>query len=224
MFEIPDILDVPEIYFESPELPSFPELTLLYGLIPRGLGTGACESLKSHVGRLADAHRVSPTTLLEEVLSKKLVAHNISWKHENTWDWNGNSHVYSSMGDMTRGLTIVLTEVTGVEGLFHCTMLSMRDILDARGLVASESRHCPLCLQETRDTVNIYGQLIWELECVTACPVHRIQLVPSKCGVSQGRPLILSRRKLLSGVCSTCGSIGYLCRGRTLTIASDVEI
>jgi transcriptional regulator with XRE-family HTH domain len=70
----------------------------------------------------------------------------------------------------------------------------------------------------------MHGHLLWEVACITACPVHRVQLVPSECGAPRDKYLSKGRRKNLPGVCSTCGSIGYRCMEGTTAMASEVEV
>ncbi len=224
MLEIPDILDVPDVYFEGSDVPSCPELTLLYGLRPHGIGTEACQSLKSYIGELANAHRVTPRTLIKEVLRGKLVEYNLAWNEYNMWKFRGNSSSYVGMTETARGLTNVLIEATGIKELEYCSMLPLRGVFNNRGLITSQERHCPLCLQETVEASSLHGSLLWDVACVTACHIHRVQLVPSECGASKDKHVTSFRRKILSGVCSACGSIGYRCRKETATLASEVEV
>jgi hypothetical protein len=48
--------------------------------------------------------------------------------------------------------------------------------------------------------------------------------MPSECGAGDKHKKIFDLRKILSGVCSTCGSIGYRCKNETAAIASEVEV
>jgi hypothetical protein len=61
------MIEAPPI-FESWNLETFqlPRRSHLYALSPVGLATDAIESLTSYLTRLADAHRVSVRTLLDE--------------------------------------------------------------------------------------------------------------------------------------------------------------
>jgi len=128
------------------------------------------------------------------------------------------------MGTLARELVLVLAEATGVNILANCTMLPMIGILNPQGLITVQERHCPLCLQEINNLDGIYGRLIWKISCITACPNHRVQLVPSQCGTPKETHLSLSHRKILFGVCSKCGSIGYQCRRGNAVVASEIEV
>ena len=222
MFTLPDHIDIPQVFFETPGLPMPQVTTLLYGIKPRGFGTGACESLMSYCSRLANEHRVGTRTLFKDVLKASLVEQNKCWI---SIDFTiKNKKFFISMGTLTGGLVSVLSEATGVSSLVNCTMLPMNGVLNSQGLLIKQERHCPLCLQGANDIASIYGHLIWKISCLTACPIHGTQLVPSECGNPEQIPLGIEHRKILSGVCSRCGSIGYKCREENTVLTSEIEV
>ncbi len=115
------IFEIPDVYFEAQDLPRMHVPTLLYGLKPSGVGTGACESLKSYICRLAHAHKVGPRLLLKEALFTKLVAKNGFWRNRQSDLTSGKTQSpYISLGDTTKGLVDVLSEATGVHSLGGC--------------------------------------------------------------------------------------------------------
>jgi transcriptional regulator with XRE-family HTH domain len=223
MFNSTALIDFPDIFFETTQMMSIPALTPLYPLEPRCIGTGDCESLKSYICRLADSHRVSPTSLINEFLLDMLITQQGNWQNVIINTMKVKSHCIST-GNMTKDMVNVLTAATGVEGLDNCTMLPLSHVVCTKGLLASGERHCPTCVKATNQVEPLHGYLLWELACVKACPIHGVQLQSSQCGAPKHKHLPLQNRKVLSGVCSTCGSIGYLCRHETPTIESDIEI
>jgi hypothetical protein len=81
-----------------------------------------------------------------------------------------------------------------------------------QALIRQTDRVCLECL--TGDMLEgrlPYGRLLWRLEAVTCCPIHRFSLVEARCGKpTSGRERQFGRRKL-GGSCGTCGSLGYRC-------------
>jgi hypothetical protein len=53
MLDFHHILQIPDVFFEDEVVLAPPVHTVLYGLLPFGIGTPSCESLKSFVYRLA---------------------------------------------------------------------------------------------------------------------------------------------------------------------------
>jgi len=219
MDDFPSIFKLPEVFFEASERPKCPSPTLLYGLQPYGVGTGACESLKSYISRLADAHRVSVFALVTDVLGKKLLSDKRKWYPDITVLSN-----FLPIGWYTSKIITVLTEATSVDGLVSCTMIPFQDILGGNHLFTMEDRHCPLCLDEARERDGLYCHLVWNIACVKACPIHGVHLEISNCGAPSDARLKMSFRKMLSGVCPFCGSIGYQCRLEKPVFASDVDV
>lgn len=70
----------------------------------------------------------------------------------------------------------------------------------------------------------MYGQIIWDVGGISACPIHEIQLVKSQCGNESAAQFRYLQKKTLSGICIKCGSLGYRCRNDKLNAASSVEI
>ena len=223
MLENFDIFDGDaDVYFDPLVMPRLRPATILYDLEPIGVGTGACESLRGYFDRLADSHRVNPTALIEDVIAQHLRGLP-GYSIRITTRSKQLSRHFISGGASTESITKVLVKLTGVQELDSCTRLPTRGIIGTRGLIRSRSCHCPLCFQAVKSKPR-YAQLLWEVECVTACPIHNIKFVESVCGAERSVYTHKPQKKLLSGVCSKCGSIGYCCRNDTVTTASSVEI
>lgn len=216
--------DIEDVYFESSKMPELPSNTVLYGLEPIGVGAGACESIRSYINRLADAHRVSPMILMQELIAnhaKELTGHSLlmgsSWALKTS---RKNFHI----GKTAASLSGIISMLTGIQSLEFCTMFPIAEVIGAMGLTQKRQQyHCPLCIQ-VKKSVPIYGQLIWEFGCISACPIHKIRLVETSCGSKKHLHITNTNRKNLSGVCSFCGKIGYRCRGLEVRVASETDV
>lgn len=216
----PDGTIMPEVFFETSEAPKCSSPTLLYNLPTYGLGTADCESLRSYICRLADAHRISVYALLTHVLGEKLLS-------TGSRKWSPDMKIlnnYLPIGAYTHNIRSVLADATSAKGLIFCTMAPLETVFARSRMFANVERHCPLCLIEDRQTGKLYGRLIWDIACINACPSHGTPLEESNCGASADYHVKKSFRKALSGVCRRCGSIGYQCRGKKPEVASEVDI
>ena len=219
MDDSPNNIILPDVFFEPSESPKCRPPTLLYGLQPYGVGTGACESLRSYICRLADAHRISVYALITDVLIKLVSSNDRKW-----YPGIQTLKNYLPIGGYTSKIITVLTDATSADNLVSCTMIPLQGILGGNRMFAIEDRYCPICLNEARQRDCSYGHLAWDIACVTACFIHGVELEESKCGAPKEVHLKQSFRKVLSGVCPVCGSIGYQCRREKAVIASDVDV
>ena len=88
--------------------------------------------------------------------------------------------------------------------LVWTTMLPSANVLPRTGLIRARRAWCPACYgtwQEKGRTV--YDPLLWTLEAVTVCPIHKI-LLASSCPNCKAQPLHLTRRSQ-PGFCARCG-------------------
>lgn len=213
---------VGDIYFDPPDMPILRAPTTLYGIEPFGIGTGACESLRSYTDRLANAHRLSPSVFVQEVIAKYHDKSEGYWMLKNPSVFRANTNSFHT-GLTAFNLSSVCGRMTGIQGLEFCTMYPVSSVIGVRGLIRKKQQyHCPLCL-ENEGPNSMYGQLIWEVDCISACSIHGVQLVESSCGAISDLLIPLAHRKLLLGICSSCGSVGYRCRESAIITASDAE-
>jgi hypothetical protein len=209
---------LPDVFFETSEVPKCPSPTLLYPLSPYSVGTGNCESLRSYICRLADAHRISVFALITLVFGKNL------FSCKRVWDPDMKiSNNSLPMGWHTNKAASVLADATSVNSLYYCTMAPLQDIFGRNQLFTNKDRHCPQCLNEGSQKSRLYGRLIWDIACINTCPSHGVQFESSSCEASSDAHLKKGFRKTLSGVCRDCGSIGYQCKPKKLVIASDMD-
>jgi len=119
------------------------------------------------------------------------------------WDVHG----FSSVG---QSLVARLEQATSTD-LSNASLGRLRKLFGITYLTRFAAHHCPVCVRE--DSGTTHGRLAWEVECVKACPRHGVSLVSSMdCGAEEGHRLTVSKRPMLSSVCSACGSLGFRCR------------
>lgn len=193
---------------------SMPARSVLYRLAPIAAGTARRESLDSYFCRLADAHCLTPQQLAMGVVLPKIDSSTGTRKsilsRNSVWQLS----CFNGMGNIASTWVQCLEALTGYSGLAGCTLLSMQDCISRVGLMARKKRWCPECFNIGNGTEGAYGRLIWEIQCVTACPIHETRLV-SVCGCSPNERQSPFRRKFLPHICKFCGHT--LARGHSCT-------
>jgi hypothetical protein len=161
--------------------------TILFHVTTRGVGTWKVESLTSYIGRLADAHMVTPYALVHRVLGwvETGQIRNVGfWKRR-----TGTLELRAGMLTQPSSIRWVrlLEELTGAVGLRQSTLLGWAGSIPNRGLVRCHRAWCPDCY---RSGAPVYDQLLWALRIVRACPEHECQLCESCPRCEQRIPLI----------------------------------
>lgn len=190
-----------------------PARTALAPLRPHGLGTPYVESLSSYFQRLADQHSVSPKLIAREFVLPRLGFNNRVGEVQSDRYWR--SSFFNGMGEVPDQWCKVLGELTGVDSLRRLTLLPLHGLVGMHGSSSAVHRWCPRCLYESEVEDRPYGQLLWEIGCVMACPRHEIHLISVHgCGAEEAvSPL---RIKPLPHLCRSCG--------RTLSLPSAVHL
>jgi hypothetical protein len=202
--------------------------TLLYGIEPRGLGTGDVESLFSHLLSLAHAHSLGPDKLVRVTLASDSqindaltpnrkerrimrMLHDRGWG----WGWGWDKDAGKTMigtGDGAKKWAHALELATGVGRLDLTTLGRLSSIVSTTKLVTSEQRVCLACINADIAAGKLpYERLLWRMGAVRCCPIHESQLVSATCSGDKSRTGGLSRRLKHGGVCGACGSIGFTC-------------
>ncbi|MDA8246092.1 TniQ family protein [Acidithiobacillus sp.] len=179
--------------------------TLFYGLLLQGFGTPEVESLRSYIQRLALAHNFKPRVLVELLIDKyPLRSSKLNYPDFlKAWRLHGNSDISSQILSRCELATGTRLETSSLWRFHHI----LSDVYLAR---PGSGRYCPVCL-EMSDGLG-YGRLLWEVDCVEACPRHKLKLRKTvQCGVEQGKRLPLNKRPMVLPVCSACGSVHFRC-------------
>jgi len=214
---------IPDVFFQTNEPIVIPAPTTLYPIEPYEIGTWRCESLKSYLERIADEHRVSRADLVQGALGKALEEKGASGMEWVKWHFYENRGMVS-MGFLTQCLASTLEDATNLTSLASCTMLPVSGILSPWRLLYPRQRLCRTCIKEDLRKNKFHGHLLWWINCVTACPTHGTELSESTCGAEKKYHIKPNFRKVLSGVCSCCGSIGYLCVPDSSRRASPLDL
>jgi transcriptional regulator with XRE-family HTH domain/ribosomal protein S27AE len=181
-------------------LPICPPRSYLYSLQPIRIGTPQVESLTGYIARLADAHCVSPGTLIaEEFTSLVKQPNGQSYLH----GMSSRTEALNGLGQMALEFVRMLERLTLRDDLRYLSLLLWAEVLPAKGLLRRIRAWCPSCYEDWRTNgQSIYELLLWTLEAITMCPRHQQQL-SSKCPHC-GRQLTLLAWHSRPGYCAKC--------------------
>ncbi len=189
------------------EIPAIPPRSHLYHLEPIGIGTPYVESLTSYVTRLAEAHCVSPKSLvMQEILPvlgnecKTRSAYNqLNWFWKRSLSLNGTGSIASEWVWALESLTLW-------NNLRYLTMLTWSKVMPQSEMLRGTKAWCPLCYEEWRKNSQvIYDPLLWAIGPITVCPLHRKRLQCICPYDDCKKPLSLLAQQSLPGHCSWCG-------------------
>lgn len=198
-----------------------PDRSVLIPLEPIGLGTIHVESLSSYFQRLADHHDVSPKVIAREFVLPRLGFNNRVGEVQTDRYWR--SSFFSGMGEVPKQWCRILSDLTGVTSLRRLTLLPLHGLIGMHGSASLVRRWCPHCIVESEARDQPYGQLLWEIGCVKACPKHEVLLVSGHgCGQEEAIPPL--RLKPLPHLCWSCGLRLSLAVGDCLAAATDSEV
>ncbi len=157
-------------------------------LAPHGLGTGAVESFRGYLCRLALSHFVSPDTLVRSV-EPRLRRHSPSCPGRRLKaNWR-NDEV---------GLAKVIAPLTG-QPLENLTLTPWSHLIAPTSLRRRHLAWCPGCLAQSKTP---YDRLAWTLQPVRCCPAHGASLL-ERCA-SCGRPIDRTPWVLIWWRCPYC--------------------
>lgn len=181
---------------------SIPPRSVLASLRPRGLGTPYLESLSSYYLELAHIHHLSPKTLAREIIIPRIKIGDARRKGETSTIWR--MPLFNGIGSVPETWAKHLSELTGQQELINLTLVPLRPYTNMQRLMSGTRKWCPVCFSEAAQEGRAYGQLLWEIEAVKACPKHNIRLI-SQCKCNGSAPLPPLKVKHLSGLCGSCG-------------------
>lgn len=179
--------------------------TLFYGLPLKGDGTPEVESLRSYIQRLALAHKFKPRILLELLIEHyPLKSYKLNFPNFlRNWRVHGSSTLATQI--------LMRCQLATGSQLQTSSLARFGHILSEQHLARpGTGRYCPVCLK-MGDGLG-YGRLLWEVDCVEACPLHKVKLrKTAHCGATPDKRLPLSNRPMLLPICSACGSLHFGC-------------
>jgi hypothetical protein len=186
------------------EIPSLnlPPRSRLYNLEPIGVSTPYVECLSGYSARLAEEH----SSTLYYLFSKEVAP---------LINKPGTINLrvsFASFSKATNGLGVIAADLVDVferltlrRDLRVTTMLPWLGIFSSKNLTRKVRAWCPSCYEDcATGCEEVYDQLIWSVQCVTACARHKRRLEHHcpQCGQQQ---LTLSHR-IRPGRCGRCQS------------------
>lgn len=170
-----------------------------------GIGSGNVESMTSYLARLAEAHSMTLGSLISceiaPILCKKYLTQSTLFGGSRFYE---NSAALLGMGMSANDIVNIMEILTGRHDLQSLTLLPWGQVLGPRKLIKHTRAWCPVCLSRWKEKeAEIYEPLLWSLQIVQNCLVHRVELCtmcPS-CGLEN---FLISRRSRV-GYCNKCG-------------------
>ena len=173
---------------------SIPARSRLHSIEPIGIGTPFVESLTGYMIRLAASHAVRVSDLIEYELRSS-----IPYFHAPA----GLPNAINGVNENARNWVSALERFTLRDNLQLLTLLPFASFLPTPFLIRQERAWCPRCYESQKaQGQDVYEQLVWCLQSVEICPLHKTPLETSCPACHQGlRPLCAVSRP---GFCSRC--------------------
>ncbi len=178
----------------------FPPRSYLHNLEPRGFDGATREDLRSYFVRLCIEVNLPPWSV-----ALKLVAPLVSARRAinartfaNDWRTSSMCGLSQTAVDWSRALN----QLTARDDLQLLTLLHVHPVLSVFLLSSKRVRYCPQCYaSDIGGGGACYNRLLWTVDAVRACPLHRVRLMEScTCGLPSGA----GRNYLHLGRCSYC--------------------
>lgn len=142
----------------------------LFSLKPMGVGTPYIESLSSYIKRLAQQHHLWVVDLLEfcaEQTDKNVM---LTTTHK--------FHGIDGLSGSGRTWSLLLSELTQHPDVRYLSMAYWDFVLNPYRLLKQHHTWCPLCYAASQQAgTPVYTPLIWKLQAVDVCLVHRVNLL-----------------------------------------------
>jgi hypothetical protein len=182
--------------------PAIPPRSRLFHLEPVGVGTPYVESLSGYAARLAAKHSTTLYYLFSTEIASLIdkpgtISRRVSFA--------SFAKAVNGLGVIAADLVEVLERLTLRCDLRLTTMLPWAGVISVKGLIRRERAWCPACYDEcVANGVELYDQLIWAIQSVTACTKHKqpLNLICPLCGRGQR----LLSHDLRPGFCARCQS------------------
>jgi len=176
----------------------------LFSLEPIGSGTRDVESVTSYLTRLARAHSVSTWSPLKCEIAPILFSPAAHLRNRLSDLVGEVGSAFNGNNGTSKKLITALCSLTGRHDLAQMTMNFCGGFIGPRLLIRIKQAWCGVCLSEWSATSReIFYPLLWQLNAVTACPVHGIPL-STKCPKCHRSFHPVTARSHL-GFCSRCG-------------------
>lgn len=188
-------------------MPDIPPRSRLYHLEPVGVGTPHVESLSGYASRLAEEHSTTLYYLFSEEVAPLIdkpgtISGRVSFA--------SFSKAANGLGVTAADLVEVLEKLTLRRDLRLTTLLPWAGLISSKNLTRELRAWCPACYGDTvAGGGKVYDQLLWQIQCVTACARHERRL-EHECPHCGRRQVPLGHR-IRPGFCGRC--LGWLGHG-----------
>jgi transcriptional regulator with XRE-family HTH domain len=160
---------------------------------------GTWISQGGYAERLADTHCISPRMLADVPSAGQIARAKFNRGAALRARW------FVTGGNTSLEWAQILGRLTGRSRLEALTLAPLAQVVNQRNLTSRTRRWCPQCLREAATSYALYAQLLWDIDCVTACPVHEIEITPEcSCNLIRDPQ---RRVKWSPGHCSCCGQL-----------------
>ena len=198
---------------------AIPPRSRLYSLEPIGINTPYVESLTSYISRLAEAHCLTPNSLITRIIAPELKFSFI--KHSSSRDigtFFKKSGFINGYGEISSEFTRLLSNLTKVNNLALLTLGRYSSIFPSRKLLKKNKCWCPVCFEEWMLSGKIlYEPLLWSLADTSICHFHH-QCLQDKCpNCHKLMPWLKGRIRV--GYCPNCES--WL--GKSISLSSKLN-
>ena len=147
---------------------ALPIRSRLHSIEPIGVGTPFVESLTGYMIRLAAAHAVRVSDLIEYELRTSIPYFHSAAKIPNA---------INGVNENARNWVSALERFTLRDNLQLLTLLPFASLLKTPFLIRRERAWCPRCYESRRaQGQDVYEQLLWSLQPVEVCPLHNTPL------------------------------------------------
>lgn len=181
-------------------------MSYLFPVKLQGVGTSEVEALGSYIIRLSIAHSVSFDTLMERVRLGYLKANPRISRKLLSGARSNKPSVYVRPNRTTLHTVEMLAHATGETDLRCGTFLALiHAIKRSPRTFADNLRWCPICMREFMNNGETgYFKLLWHLQDVTHCPLHKVQL-QDRCYRCKSLQNSMARRRNCTA-CISCGA------------------
>lgn len=184
-----------------------PPRSRLYGVEPRSVDTVWSECLTSYINRLGWQHGVSPRTLAAQEIGP-LLADAEWWRYPSPHLMGvfcaANAMSLNGSGNLAAIWSGLLEQLTACTDLHFLTSPWWIGDLPVTRNLRSSPTWCSACYTEWKQQgLPLYQPLLWMLQVVTICPIHKMRLV-ERCPSCQGKQAVIVSHKTQPGECTKC--------------------
>ncbi len=182
--------------------------SVLHALQPMGLGTPEVESLTSYFCRLANSHACTTNDLaqfvVEQIEPGRWVTFDSSHAGKSRFLWYQRS--ISGVSDGALNWASALSDLTGISQLHRLTLLPLQSVVAAKGLMSTQARWCPHCLEEDRISgKQPYFRLAWDIGHNKVCAKHGTEL-KTRCPHCDASNVRHAANFVVPGWCTACNN------------------